>query len=112
MSPSGGGILLLMGVDWRLIGCYVGRSDFLKNSAASAVGYRGGVLYVEGVAVTRLAEQFGTPLYVYSAGTLRRQYGELESNLGRLASRVLICYALKANANPAIGRMLAGLGAG
>jgi diaminopimelate decarboxylase len=84
----------------------------LKKDAASAVGYRDRVLHVEGVAVTRLAEEFGTPLYVYSAGVLRRQYGELEASMGGLASRVLICYALKANANPAIGRMLAGLGAG
>jgi diaminopimelate decarboxylase len=84
----------------------------LKKGAASAVGYKDGLLYVEGVPVTRLAEEFGTPLYVYSAATLRRQYSDLESTLGGLASSVTICYALKANANPAIGRMLAGLGAG
>jgi diaminopimelate decarboxylase len=84
----------------------------LKSDAVSAAHYQDGVLHVEDLPVMRLAEEFGTPLYVYSAGTLRRQYQALQSNLSGLASGVIICYALKANANPAIGRMLAGMGAG
>ncbi len=78
----------------------------------SAVRYKGGVLCVEGVAVDELAERYGTPLYVYSASALEKQYRRLEESLGGLAKKVLICYALKANANSALGGMLAGWGAG
>jgi diaminopimelate decarboxylase len=84
----------------------------LNRGAACAAHYHDGVLHVEGLPVTRLAEEFGTPLYVYSADTLRGQYRALESNLSGLGSGLLICYALKANANPVIGRMLAGWNVG
>ena len=84
----------------------------LKDGAAVAVTYRNGQLYVEDVPVTRLAEQYGTPLYVYSATVLRQQYALLEHSMRGVAPRVLICYALKANANPTLGAMLAGWGAG
>ncbi|HEX9989876.1 MAG TPA: diaminopimelate decarboxylase [Chloroflexia bacterium] len=79
------------------------------NTAAT---YREGALYVEDVPATTLAAQFGTPLYVYSARVLREHYDELARHLTGLARNTLVCYALKANANPTIGRMLAGWGAG
>ncbi len=50
----------------------------------------------------------GTPCYVYSAATIAGQYRSLS---GALAGS-LVCYSLKANPNPAICRLLAGLGAG
>ena len=78
----------------------------------SAVQYRGGVLCVEEVPVGDLAARFGTPLYVYSASVLKGQYRKLEESLDGLARSVLICYALKANANSVLGGMLAGWGAG
>src|SRR6478672_8893016 len=78
----------------------------------TALTYHDGLLHVENVPVSALAERFGTPLYVYSEATLRGQYQALETALRGLAPNVLICYALKANANPAIGAMLAGWGAG
>ena len=78
----------------------------------SAVQYRGGVLCIEKVSVGDLAARFGTPLYVYSASVLEGQYRKLEESLDGVARSVLICYALKANANPVLGGMLAGWGAG
>lgn len=82
------------------------------NWQTSAVTYKAGRLHVEDVPVEKLARQFGTPLYVYSSGVLQRQYGRLRRSMEGLAEEVLICYALKANANPAIGSSLANMGAG
>lgn len=79
------------------------------NTAAT---YRQGILHVEDIPVATLAAQIGTPLYVYSARVLREQYDTLVQHLGGLARSTLVCYALKANANPTLGRMLAGWGAG
>jgi diaminopimelate decarboxylase len=79
---------------------------------AGATGYREAKLYVEQIEARHLAEEFGTPLYVYSVAALWRQYLTLEKSLHGLSSGALICYALKANANPAIGRLLASWGAG
>jgi diaminopimelate decarboxylase len=78
----------------------------------TALRYENGVLHIEGVAVGELAVRYGTPLYAYSAAVLREQYVHLVRALAGLAERVTVCYALKANANPAIGSLLAGLNAG
>jgi diaminopimelate decarboxylase len=83
-----------------------------EEESARAATYREGRLHIEQIPARQLAEEFGTPLYVYSTAVLRRQYLSLESSLRGLAPSVLICYALKANANPTIGRLLAGWGAG
>jgi diaminopimelate decarboxylase len=72
--------------------------------------YRDGELYCEEVALARAAEEFGTPLYVYSAGTILDHYRRLDAALGSLDH--LICYAVKANSNGAILRLLAKTGAG
>lgn len=77
-----------------------------------AIAYSGRVLHIEELPVTDLARRFGTPLYAYSSRVLREQYTVLEAALRGLTRDFLICYALKANANPTIGRMLAGWGAG
>ncbi len=79
---------------------------------SGALQYRGGILYIEDTPVSDLARRFGTPLYAYSSLVLREQYVSLVRALDGLASRVTICYALKANANLAIGGLLAGLNAG
>ncbi|HST04389.1 MAG TPA: diaminopimelate decarboxylase, partial [Chloroflexia bacterium] len=78
----------------------------------TALHYRNGILHVEDLPIAELARQFDTPLYVYSAAVLRAQYDRLETAMEGVASRVTICYALKANANPVIGRLLASWGAG
>ena len=43
-------------------------------AAEAPFAYRSGQLYCEGVSAAAVAEQFGTPCYVYSAGALRGQY--------------------------------------
>ena len=72
--------------------------------------YRDGKLYCEDVDLARVADEFGTPLYVYSAGTILDHYTRLDDALGPLNH--LICYAVKANSNRAILKLLAGAGAG
>src|ERR1041384_4775567 len=72
--------------------------------------YRDGELYCEDVALARAAEEFGTPLYVYSAGTILDHYQRLEVAVAPLDH--LICYAVKANSNGAILKLLAEAGAG
>ncbi len=79
---------------------------------AGALVYRAGVLHLDGVPVPDLATRFGTPLYAYSARVLRERYLSLEGAMRDVAPRVLVCYALKANNNPELGGILAGLGAG
>ncbi len=72
--------------------------------------YRDGVLHAEGVSLTRLAAEVGTPFYCYSTATLERHYRVLtEAFAGQDA---LICYAVKANSNQAVLTTLARLGAG
>jgi diaminopimelate decarboxylase len=72
--------------------------------------YRDGKLYCEDVDLARVAEEFGTPLYVYSAGTLLDHYARLDAAFAPVDH--LICYAVKANSNGAILKLLAGSGAG
>jgi len=67
-------------------------------------------LYAEAVAVNSIAEQFGTPCYVYSKATLKRHYLAYESALANYPH--LICYAVKANSNLAVLHLLAKLGSG
>jgi len=61
------------------------------------------------VALARAAEECGTPLYVYSAGTILDHYRRLDAALEPLDH--LICYAVKANSNGAILKLLAEAGA-
>jgi diaminopimelate decarboxylase len=72
--------------------------------------YRDGRLHCEDVDLARIAEELGTPTYVYSAGTILDHYARLEAALAPLDH--LICYAVKANSNRAILKLLAGAGAG
>lgn len=70
--------------------------------------YRGEDLYLEGVSLKALAEEFGTPLYVYSGSYIRdriRAYREA-------FPEALICYAVKANFNPHIVALVKEEGAG
>lgn len=75
-----------------------------------AFEYRDGVLCCEEVALDEVAERAGTPCYVYSAGALRQAYGVLEEGLR--GTPHLVCFAVKANGNLAVVRLLAGAGAG
>ncbi len=73
---------------------------------------RGGevTLTADQVAVESLAEKFGTPLYVYSATTLRERLARFKRAFRSVPHTV--CYAMKANSNLSILRLLAGLGCG
>ena len=66
--------------------------------------YRDGRLHCEEVDLERVAQAHGTPLYVYSAGTILDHYRRLAAALTGLDH--LICYAVKANSNRAILRLL------
>ncbi|MEP7015412.1 MAG: diaminopimelate decarboxylase [Verrucomicrobiota bacterium] len=72
--------------------------------------YRGGKLYGEDVDLGRVAQEFGTPLYIYSATTILDHYQRLNTALQPLDH--LICYAVKANSNRAVLKLLAEAGAG
>jgi diaminopimelate decarboxylase len=62
------------------------------------------------VGLTELAEEFGTPLYVYSADAIRERVGMLHGSFA--GSDTTVCYAVKANSSLAILKMLGGLGCG
>jgi diaminopimelate decarboxylase len=72
--------------------------------------YRDGRLYCEDVDLDLVAREFGTPLYIYSAATILDHYRRLDAALPELDH--LICYAVKANSNRAILKLLAQAGAG
>ncbi|MEJ2132048.1 MAG: diaminopimelate decarboxylase, partial [Gammaproteobacteria bacterium] len=44
--------------------------------------YRQGVLHAEAVSLEAIAEEYGTPVYVYSRGCIEARYGALEAALG------------------------------
>jgi diaminopimelate decarboxylase len=71
---------------------------------------RDGVLHVEDVPLTRIADAVGTPAYVYSSAHLCNQYGRLSEALSGLDAQ--ICFAVKANSNLAVLRLFHELGAG
>ncbi|MFC0251496.1 diaminopimelate decarboxylase [Massilia consociata] len=72
--------------------------------------YQNGVLHAEGVALPAIAEQFGSPTYVYSKAALLENFRSYaDACTGRDA---LVCYAMKANSNLAILDLLAREGAG
>ena len=72
--------------------------------------YREGVLHAEDVALNEIAATVGTPFYVYSTATLERHYQVFDEALKGMDH--FICYAMKANSNMAVLRIMAGMGAG
>ncbi|HAK89843.1 MAG TPA: diaminopimelate decarboxylase [Nitrospiraceae bacterium] len=72
--------------------------------------YRNNELYAEDVPVRKLAEEFGTPLYIYSYNTLLSHFKAYEDAFDSLPH--IVCFALKANSNAAIARLLAKKGGG
>ncbi|MBF9030775.1 diaminopimelate decarboxylase [Rhodobacterales bacterium HKCCE3408] len=72
--------------------------------------YRNGLLHAEDVPLPEIAAEVGTPFYVYSAATLTRHYSLFKEALAPLPN--LVCYAMKANSNQAVVRLLGDLGAG
>ncbi|MDP1550464.1 MAG: diaminopimelate decarboxylase [Nitrosomonas sp.] len=72
--------------------------------------YRNNELYAESVPLKQIADEFGTPCYVYSRSALTQAYQEFDSAFANRDH--LICYAVKANSNIAILNLLAQLGSG
>ena len=69
-----------------------------------------GELRGDGVSLSEAARELGTPLFVYSRAAIEEAYRAYEAAFAPVRHR--ICYAVKANGNGAILRLLAGLGAG
>ncbi len=72
--------------------------------------FKNNQLFAEAVALTRIAEEFGTPCFVYSRAALEQQYRAYEEALAGCSH--LVCYAVKANSNLAVLSVLAKLGSG
>jgi diaminopimelate decarboxylase len=72
--------------------------------------YRNGEMYCEGVRLADIAEAVGTPAYVYSTATLERHYDVFAAAFA--PDKPLIAFAMKANSNLAVLRVLARKGAG
>lgn len=75
-----------------------------------AFNYRDGELFAEGVALSAIAERFGTPTYVYSRAHIEAQYRAYADALSGMPH--LVCFAVKANSNLGVLNVLARLGAG
>ena len=75
-----------------------------------AFEYRQDTLYCEGVALADIARRAGTPLYVYSAAAIVERYKAYDEAFGNAPRQ--ICYAVKANSNLSILRLLAEQGSG
>jgi diaminopimelate decarboxylase len=72
--------------------------------------HKNGTLHAEDVPLSRIAEEAGTPCFVYSLAALRSHYAAYER--GFAGSEHLVCYSVKASSNLAILRALASEGAG
>jgi len=76
----------------------------------NAFNYRDGELFAEGVALSAIAERFGTPTYVYSRAHIEAQYRSYTDALQGVEH--LVCFAVKANSNLGVLNVLARMGAG
>ncbi|MCL2701475.1 MAG: diaminopimelate decarboxylase [Phycisphaerae bacterium] len=72
--------------------------------------YRNGSLFCEDVPVADIATKVGTPVYVYSAATLRHHYGRIAAAFAELSP--MICYSIKSLSNVHVLRLLRELGSG
>lgn len=80
---------------------------FAWKRALRGVGHE---VFCEGVPLERIASQFDTPTYVYSQSAVEDAFDELESGLNRLPH--LLCFAVKANGNLSLLKLLARRGSG
>jgi len=69
-----------------------------------------GILFAEDVSLEAIANQFGTPTYIYSKNTLIQTFESFQKGL--LKTNHLVCFAVKANSNIAILNLFASIGAG
>jgi len=76
----------------------------------SFIEYRDNNLYVEQAPVSAIAEEYGTPCYVYSLNAFRARYREIDEAFSPVGH--LICFSIKCNSNLTVLRELAALGSG
>jgi len=76
----------------------------------SCLYYKNNELYIEEVSLQEIAVQFGTPCYVYSKAAILNNWNTFNGAFNSIPHR--ICYAVKANSNIAILRLLANLQSG
>jgi diaminopimelate decarboxylase len=86
------------------------RSKERKNQDMNGFERRKNELFCEGVSLRKLAEKFGTPLYVYSEGHIVGQWQALDRAFSEVDH--LVCFAMKANSNLSVLASLAKAGAG
>ena len=72
--------------------------------------YREGELYCEDVPLRRIADEVGTPTYVYSTATLRRHYRAFDQPFAKVDH--LVCFSVKSLSNLAVLRLFGGMGSG
>jgi len=77
---------------------------------APEIAYRDGALTIESIPLALIADEIGTPCYVYSGAQIARRYREFAAAFG--ANTSAICYSVKANPNLAVVALLGRLGAG
>ncbi len=75
-----------------------------------SLSYQNGVLCLDGVSLQDIANEYGSPCYVYSRNSVEQQWLAYDSAFGEHPH--LVCYAVKANSNIAILNVLAKLGSG
>src|SRR3990172_2499909 len=72
--------------------------------------YEGGRLLCEDVPLEDIAREVGTPVYVYSMGTLARHFKVFDEAFAEIPH--IVCFAMKANSNAAVVATFAGMGGG
>jgi diaminopimelate decarboxylase len=77
---------------------------------APEIAYCGGALSIEEIPLALIADEVGTPCYVYSAAQIARRYRDFAGGFGDI--RPSICYSVKANPNLAVIALLGRLGGG
>src|SRR5262245_47818434 len=76
----------------------------------SCVQYRGSELFIEDVSLKSIAEEFGTPSYVYSRSAIEKNWHTFDEAFSGIPHR--ICYAVKVNSNIAILNLLTKINSG
>ena len=89
---------------------YLDPSDFTPQFGCRKSPSGAREVYCEGVSLAAIAERFGTPAYVYSRRAIEDAYDELDRGLGKFPH--LLCFAVKANGNLSILKLLAQRGSG
>lgn len=94
----------------RPLDCGGGLGEGLLIGLPGIFQEREGEVWCEGVPLSRIGNEVGTPCYVYSEAALRRRYGALQSAFAGTSCRIF--YSVKANHNLAVLRVFRALGAG